>query len=46
MEKIKITRTLTKESLKKLQQIAHVNGLDESKALDIIIKQVKKIKLI
>ena len=45
MNKIKITRTISHDALKKLELIAKLNNMNESQVLDILIKKQKKLQL-
>lgn len=45
MTKNKKTIYLTDEALKKLEILTNVNGMDNSKVIDILLKKVKKVTL-
>lgn len=45
MTKNKKTIYLTDEALKKLEILTNVNGMDNSKVIDILLKKVKKATL-
>lgn len=45
MEKIKITRTVSADALKKLELLARINNMNESQIIDILIKKQKKLQL-
>lgn len=45
MEKIKITRTVSADALKKLELLAKINNMNESQVIDILIKKQKKLQL-
>lgn len=45
MDKIKITRTISADALKKLKSIAKINNMNESQVIDILIKKQKKLQL-
>lgn len=45
MTKNKKTIYLTDEALKKLEILTNVNGMDNSKVIDILLKKVKKVAL-
>ena len=46
MNKVKKTIYLTEEALKKLELLSNINGFDNSKILDILLKKQKKLQLI
>lgn len=43
--KTKKTIYLTEEALKKLELLSNINGFDNSKILDILLKKQKKLQL-
>lgn len=45
MNKTKKTIYLTQEAIKKLELLSNLNGLDNSKILDILLKKQKKLQL-
>jgi len=45
MDKIKITRIISADALKKLELLAKINNMNESQIIDILIKKQKKLQL-